>query len=234
MSGQRVAVAGGDTIAAAVEAAGGVPVAPDDAASAAIVVAAGEGALVDVARRGVDAPALPVDAGAGTRSVPAEAVTAAVEGALVGDCRTEPVSLVRAGGEGVALFDVALLAAEPARISEFSIRYRGDRLTRFRADGVVASTPSGSVGYNRAADGPLVAPGTGVVAVVPIAPFRTDDARWVLPPEEVTLAVERDETPIEVLLDGRLERTASTADPISLEPAEGIEVLLVPESRSFV
>lgn len=233
MSGQRVAVAGDEAIAAAVEAAGGVPVAPDEASSAAVVVAAGEGALVDVARRGVDAPVLPVDAGAGTRSVPAEAVTGAIEGALAGDCRTEPLSLLRTGTNGVALFDVALVAAEPARISEFSVRYRGDRLTRFRADGVVASTPAGSVGYNRAADGPVVAPGTGVVAVVPIAAFRTDDGRWVLPPEEVTLAVERDETPIEVLLDGRLERTASTADPISLEPAQGIEVLLVPESRSF-
>ena len=233
MSGQRVAVAGGDAIAAAVEAAGGVPVAPDDAASADVVVAAGEDALVDVARRGVDAPVLPVDAGPGTRSVPAEAATAAVAGALAGDCRTEPLSPVRTGTDGVALFDVALLAAEPARISEFSIRYRGNRLTRFRADGVVASTPAGSVGYNRAADGPVVAPGTGVVAVVPIAPFRTDDGRWVLSPEDVTLAVERDETPIEVLLDGRLERTVSTADPISLEPAEGIEVLLVSESRSF-
>ena len=233
MSGQRVAVAGDEAIAAAVDAAGGVPVAPDEAASAVALVAAGEAALVDVARRGVAAPVLPVDAGPGTRSVPAEAATAAVEKVLAGDCRTEPLSPVRTGTDEVALFDVALLAAETARISEFSIRYRGDRLTRFRADGVVASTPAGSVGYNRAADGPLVAPGTGVVAVVPIAPFRTDDARWVLPPEEVTLAVERDETPIEVLLDGRLERTASTADPISLEPAEGIEVLLVPESRSF-
>ena len=233
MSGQRVAVAGDEAIAAAVDAAGGVPVAPDEAASAVAVVAAGEAALVDVARRGVDAPVLPVDAGPGTRSVPAEAATAAVEKVLAGDCRTEPLSPVRTGTNEVALFDVALLAAEAARISEFSIRHRGDRLTRFRADGVVASTPAGSVGYNRAADGPLVAPGTGVVAVVPIAPFRTDDGRWVLAPEEVTLAVERDETPIEVLLDGRLERTASTANPISLEPAEEIEVLLVAESRSF-
>jgi NAD+ kinase len=233
MSGQHVAVAGDEAIAAAVEAAGGVPVAPDDAASAAIVVAAGEGALVDVARRGVDAPVLPVDAGAGTRSVPAEAVTAAVEGALAGDCRTEPVSLVRAGGEGVALFDVALLAAEPARISEFSIRYRGDRLTRFRADGVVASTPAGSVGYNRAADGPLLAPGAGLVAVVPIAPFQTTTDRWVLPPETVAVAVERDETPVEVLVDGRVERTVSPGDPVSLALEDGIDLLVVGGSRSF-
>jgi NAD+ kinase len=232
MSGQRVAVAGGGSLAAAVSAAGAEPVDPGDDA-AAFVLAAGEAALVDVARRGVSVPVLPVDASPGTRSVPAEAATAAVERVLAGDADTEPRPVLRAGPEELALFDVALLAAEPARISGFSIRYAGDRLAEFRADGVVASTPTGSVGYNRAAEGPLVAAGTGLAAVVPIAPFQTTTDRWVLPPGDLALAVERDETPVDLLLDGRVERTVSPGDPVSLSADDGIEILVVPESRDF-
>ncbi len=237
MTGQRVAVVGDDDLATAVESAvadaGGRLVDAEDATEASVVVAGGETALVDLARRGVEAPVLPVDAGAGTRSVPGADVAVAVERVLAGDAGTERRPTVRLGTGEVALFDVALMAAEPARISEFSIRYGDDRVAGFRADGVVASTPAGSVGYNRAADGPLVAPGTGVVAVVPIAPFATDADRWVLPPGEATLAVERDETPVELLLDGRIERAVSPGDPVALSPADGLEVLVVPESRPF-
>jgi NAD+ kinase len=159
-------------------------------------------------------------------------VQAAVEAVLAGDADTESRPVLRTGAGEVALFDVALVAAEPARISAFSVRHRDDRLSAFRADGVVASTPAGSVGYNRAADGPLLAPGAGLVAVVPIAPFQTTTDRWVLPPETVAVAVERDETPVEVLVDGRVERSVSPGDPVSLALEDGIDRLVVGGSRS--
>lgn len=233
MSGQRVAVAGDPSLVAAVEAAGGKAVDADEADAAAFVIAGGEAAVVDLARRGVDAPVLPVDAGAGVRSVRSEDLTAAVESVFADDAESEPRPVAWTDAGEVALFDVALMAAEPARISAFSIRHDGDRIAEFRADGVVASTPAGSLGYNRAADGPLLAAGTAVVAVVPIAPFATNADRWVLPADEVALAVERDETPVELLLDGRVEREVSKGDPVSLTAADGIDVLIVPESQQF-
>lgn len=233
MSGQRVAVVGDPSLASAVEAAGARVLGAEAVAEAAFVVAAGEAAVVNLARDGVDAPVLPVDAGGGVRSVPADAVTAAVETVLADDARTEPRGAVRTGEDEVALFDIALMAAEPARISAFSVRHGRERVAGFRADGVVASTPAGSTGYNRAADGPLLAPGTGVVAVVPIAPFATNADRWVLPPDEVALAVERDETPVELLLDGRVERAVPPGEAVRLAPAGGIDVLVVPASQPF-
>lgn len=230
MSGQRVAVVGDPSLSGAVEAAGGQVVDTDDAA---FVVAGGEAAVVDLARCGVDAPVLPVDADGGVRSVAADDLTAAVEGVLADEARTEPRPAVRTGEDELALFDVGLMAAEPARISAFSIRHDDERVAGFRADGVVASTPAGSVGYNQAADGPLLAPGTGLVSVVPIAPFATNVDRWVLPPDEVALAVERDETPVELLLDGRAERTVAPGETVSLGTTAGIDILVVSESRPF-
>jgi len=253
MSGDRVAVVGdaAPALAPAVEAAGGRPDIGGDrdlGDGHRAVVAAGEAALVDLARRDVDPPVLPVDAGQGVRSVAREDVAAALGRVLEGTYDTDAhpvVSATSAGTEGdadtgtdaghgvSALFDVALMAAEPARISEFAVRCRGELVGRFRADGVVASTPAGSPGYNRAADGSVVAPETGVVAVVPVAPFATDADDWVLPVDEVTLSVERDETPVELLADGRTERTVAADDSVSLSRAGAVRTVVVPESGPF-
>ena len=240
MSGQRVGVVGDAELAAAVEGAGGTPVdgATDDVA---LVVAGGEAALVDVARRGVDAPVLPVGDVDGVGAVASDDVASAVERVL-GDAQgtvRHPVVTVEGATDGSsvggapALFDVGLMAAEPARISEFAVRCEGEEVARFRADGVVASTPAGSAGYNRAAGGPIVAPETDVVAVVPVAPFATHADRWVLPLEAVTLSVERDETPVELLVDGRTEATVAAGDPVAISRGATVRTVVVPESEPF-
>ena len=235
MNGERVGVVGDRSLVTAVETAGGRPVVgyPEEVDDVGFIVAGGETAVVDLARREVEVPVLPVDAGRGVRSVPAGEAGGAVKRVLDGEYGTErrPVISTRTGER--ALFDVALAAAEPARISGFSIRHDGERIAQFRADGVVASTPAGSAGYGSAAGSPRMAPGVGAVTVVPIAPFATDTDWWVLPTADVTLVVERDETPVELLADGRLERTVSTGDPVALSEATGVTTVVVPESRPF-
>lgn len=235
MSGQRVGVIGDDGLGAVVEAVGGDPVtgAPADLAVD-VVVAVGEAAMVDVLRARVDAPVLPVETGAGVRSVPRDDVEAALERVLDDDYATERLPVLSSSSatdQVPALYDVALMSAEPARISEFSVRFEGDQVARFRADGVVASTPAGSHGYNRAADGSVLAPGTDVLAVVPIAPFATDTDQWVLPIDDVAFSVERDETPVELLVDGRSELTLHDGDTVELARAEPLETLVVAECR---
>jgi NAD+ kinase len=235
---QRVGVVGDETFAAAVEAAGGDPVvgAASDLDGIEVAVADGEAAVVDLLRAEVGVPVLPVEAGSGVRSVPSSDLEPALERVLDGAYRTErhPVVSAQRAFDGVrALFDVTLVAAEPARISEFSVRCGGESVARFRADGVVASTPAGSVGYNSAAGGPVVATGTDVVSVVPLAPFATDADQWVLPLEEVTLSVERDETPVELLADGRTERTVAAGEPVTLSTTDAFETVVVSESARF-
>lgn len=235
MPGQRVGVVGDDDFGAVVEGAGGEPIAspPADLGPVDLVVAVGEAAMVDLLRVRVDAPVLPVDTGAGVRSVPRDDAESALQRVLDGEYTTErlPVLSAETGSDDVpALYDVALMSAEPARISEFSVRYDGDEVGRFRADGVVASTPAGSHGYNRAADGSVVAPGTDVLSVVPIAPFATDADQWVLPIDDVAFSVERDETPVELLVDGRSERTLHDGDTVALARGEPLETLVVDES----
>ena len=213
--GTRIGVVGAAADAPVVEAvpAGGGDPLVDDAESVvgagpAAVVAVGEGALADLVAAGVDAPVLPVSAGNSVRSVPASAVDAAVASVLAGDFEplAHPLLAVegwRGDGGARAVFDLALVTAEPARISEYTVSNGDERVATFRADGVVVATPAGSTGYARAAGGPVLAPGTGVAAVVPVSPFATDADHWVLPADGVGLRVERDETPVRLVADGR-------------------------------
>jgi len=202
------------------------------------VITVGESALLAAVREDVRAPVLPVEVGPGYGDVEAEDATAAVERLLAGEFETVPRSLldVSVGDEpvGSALADVTLVTTEPARISEYAVRSRGERVSRFRADGVVVSTPTGSHGYGRSAGGPLLEPGTGVVSVVPVAPFAVNVDYWVLSADRsVALTVERDEGEVSLLLDDRTERTIRPNTPVEVTTGDSLDLVSVPESRPF-
>lgn len=233
-------VGGTSAVARAVATAGGkphdAPAADVVAADPDAVVAVGEAALLETVRAGASVPTLAVDAGRALRSTPANELSHAIERLLVGgfDTVEYPVLEVSSSlGTARALLDVMLVTAEQARISEYRVWTGDDRVATFRADGVVVATPAGSQGYARSCDGPVVNPGTGVAAVVPVSPFATDRDAWVLPQDAVELAVERDETPVELLAD---DRTVGTVDPgrsVRLAPCDTLQVAVVPESLPF-
>lgn len=221
----------------AIEAVGGLPRVADARSVAAadpdLVVAVGEAALLAMVRAGVDAPTLPVGAGHAVRSVPEMAVEAAVERLLDDEFEVVDYPVVEARsalGSDRALQDVMLVTEEPARISEYTVRSGGDRVDRFRADGVVVATPAGSQGYARACGGPVMQPGADVFVVVPVSPFATDQDSWVLPMDGVELAVERDETPVELLADDRASGTVARGETVRLSRDGSLPVAVVPES----
>ncbi len=228
MNGQRVGVVGDEQLAEAVESAGGTAVVDEASAldTVELILVIDEKSVVDLARASIDVPTLLVDFADGLPSIPVDRLDAAFARIFDGRAETQRHPLVAVSGSFGsvrAVFDVALMAAEPARISEFSVTGAEGRISRFRADGVVASTPAGSHGYNRRAGGPIVAAGTGVASVVPIAPFSMSAGRWVLPIESIELAVERDETPVELLVDGRREQVIDPKDTLSLSIPGALE-----------
>lgn len=228
MSELRVATAGDDgTVAAAVEAAGGAVV-PESEADA--LVAFGEEALVDAALADPGVPLLPVDAGPGNHSVPKRRVGQALDALAAGEDWSEshPVLSVTVDDERVAraLLDVSLMTNEPARISEYSVRAGAEEVDRFRSDGVVVATPAGSAGYARAAGGSVVVPGAGL-SVVPVSPFETIPNTWVLD-DDLTLAVERDDSDVDLIADGRVVGSAPAETSIEIARDGRVEFLRVP------
>jgi len=225
-----------ERIRTAVSKANAVPLAGDAASvgDAAFVVAVGERALGDLATAAVDVPVLPVAAGGGVRSVAADAATTAIRAVLEDDVprTTRRGFAVHVGDERHdAVFDVTLVTTEPARISEYRVAADGDEVSQFRADGVVVATPAGTHGYARAAGAPVVAGGTAVATVVPIAPFAIDTDHWVVSQEDVVLSVERDEGSVSLLVDDRPAGTVDPAVPVRLSPGHELEILCPPQSE---
>ncbi|MDG5817218.1 ATP-NAD kinase [Natronococcus sp. A-GB7] len=199
-------------------------------ADASVLVAVGERALSALARERPDAPVLPVGEDLGLESVATERVSDALETILSATARvrSHPIFEVALEGERYrGLFDVTLVTAEPAKISEYSVRSGDELIGSFRADGVVAATPAGTHGYASAVDAPELSPALEAVAVAPIAPFATHARQWVLPPE-LEWRVERDEGPVTLVVDDRSVRSVPVGSPVGLTFEDELRTLVPP------
>ncbi|NLV06743.1 ATP-NAD kinase [Haloarcula rubripromontorii] len=197
------------------------------------VVAVGEDAVAAVARAEGDPLVLPVAAGRGVRSVPRDDAVAAVSGLAEARVESHPVLRVTMpdGTVEQAFWDVTLVTADAARISEFTVASTADRIGQFRADGVVIATAAGSPGYAHRVGGPILAPSEQAV-VAPIAPFATDPDHWVLPADGLSALVERDEATVKLLVDDHISRPVSYQERITISLGSPVRTAVVDESRS--
>jgi NAD+ kinase len=180
-----------------------------------VVVLGGDGTLLSVARslaRGV--PILGVNLGnlgfltEINRGELYPALVRVLEGRFAIEERSLfDVRLQRDGGALTAfrvLNDAVITKSALARIIELTLRVDGHLIARFRADGLIISTPTGSTAYNLSAGGPVLHPLLPVAVLTPICPHALSLRPIVVPdagPIEVTL-----ETPAEevyLTLDGQ-------------------------------
>jgi NAD+ kinase len=69
-----------------------------------------------------------------------------------------------------ALNEVVVSKGDIARMGDFAVELEGKSVARFRADGVIVSTPTGSTAYTLAANGPILTPNVDAMVVTPICP----------------------------------------------------------------
>jgi NAD+ kinase len=69
-----------------------------------------------------------------------------------------------------ALNEIVVSKGDIARMGEFTVELDGKKVARFRADGVIVSTPTGSTAYTLAANGPILTPDVDALVVTPICP----------------------------------------------------------------
>ncbi|HUB51773.1 MAG TPA: NAD(+)/NADH kinase [Terracidiphilus sp.] len=69
-----------------------------------------------------------------------------------------------------ALNEIVVSKGEIARMGNFEVELDGKQVARFRADGVIVSTPTGSTAYTLAANGPILTPNVDALVVTPICP----------------------------------------------------------------
>jgi len=97
---------------------------------------------------------------------------------LGGDYRIQQRMMLRAKhkrqgrplGSFRALNDAVIHMSPGNRLVEFVLSLSGQYLGRYRADGLIISTPTGSTAYSMSAGGPVVYPGMDALVATPICP----------------------------------------------------------------
>ena len=122
------------------------------------------------------------------------------------DTLTLPALAIEVNGTRyLAVNDVSFHRRANNRVAELAFSVEGDELGEVRCDGLVASTPAGSTGYNLANGGPILAWGVEGFVVSFIAP-HTLTARALVVATDAVLAVRNnsDNEPVDVTTDGRI------------------------------
>lgn len=104
-----------------------------------------------------------------------------------------------------ALNEVVVSKGDIARMGDFAVELDGKLVARFRADGVIVSTPTGSTAYTLAANGPILTPDVDALVVTPICPHLLT-LRPIVVRGDASLTVRVEGVPSQSLLtvDGQL------------------------------
>lgn len=212
-----------------------------------VVVLGGDGTLLSVARSlAVEVPVLGVNLG--TLGFLTEIQRAELYPALVsvldGDWTSEPralfaVEIFRRGETSPshrfrAFNDAVITKSALARIIELTLRVDGHLVARFRADGLIISTPTGSTAYNLSAGGPILSPLLGVAVLTPICPHALSLRPIVVPDSgriEVTLETPSEE--VYLTLDGQEGTSVGRGDTVSITRSNVPARLIRVSDRTF-
>jgi len=111
------------------------------------------------------------------------------------------------------LNEVVINKGALARMIELELIIDGDFVCRYRADGLIVATPTGSTAYSLSAGGPIVHPTVESFVITPICPHMLSDRPLII----------RDSSTVEMKLSGNTESVFLTLDGqrgIPLQPTD--------------
>jgi Predicted sugar kinase len=134
-----------------------------------------------------------------------------------------------------AMNEATVSAQGIAKLIGFSIGMGGSSLLRYRADGVIVATPTGSTAYNLAAGGPVLHPEMEAMIINPVCPFTLSNRPLVVPSREaVEITIEEGRRPGAMLtIDGQVTFTLKPEDRIKIFEAPNKARIHVSEGFAF-
>lgn len=147
-------------------------------------------------------------------------------------------TVVRPDGSTVvyhALNEVTMARGETGRLVTLKAMVNGEWLNRYRADGLIVATPTGSTAYSLSAGGPLIAPKSSVMVITPICPHSLSQRSLVLSDDSVIeISPERaDDGPMLFTVDGRDTTRIDPGDRVVVKKSDRTFNLLRLEGTSF-
>jgi NAD+ kinase len=104
-----------------------------------------------------------------------------------------------------ALNDAVLLRLPKASMMAVDVRVSGEEVARYKGDGLIVSTATGSTGYSLSAGGPILSERLKAMIVTPICPHTLANRPIVVSGDESleVRAETRTGSPVELVMDGQ-------------------------------
>ena len=211
-----------------------------------VLVLGGDGTLLSAARevapRGK--PVLPINLGSlgFLTSFTLDELYPVLEETLAGKLVASERVMLKAtllrGGKAVeeqcVLNDAVINKGALARMTEVRLSLDGEFVCRYRADGLIVSTPTGSTAYSLSAGGPIVHPSVEAIVITPICPHTLSDRPLVIR-DSCVVELSLLETPdsVYLTLDGQKGVELATGDQVRITRAEEKLKLIQPPRKTY-
>lgn len=121
-----------------------------------------------------------------------------------------------------------------ARMIELELHIDGGFVCRYRADGLIVATPTGSTAYSMSAGGPIVHPAVESILITPICPHTLSDRPVVVPDtSRIELRLAETSDSVFLTMDGQIGVPMQAGDRVLITRAEEPLKLIHPPNKIF-
>ena len=132
------------------------------------------------------------------------------------------------------LNDAVVNKSALARMLLLSVHVNGALVSRFKADGLIIATPTGSTAYNLSAGGPILYPTLETIVVTPICPHALTNRPIVLSLQsEIEVRLESHSEEVWLTLDGQQGFPLGIEDVVRIHPCSDPVTLVTDPKRSY-
>lgn len=121
--------------------------------------------------------------------------------------------------EGTALNDVVLGRGQETHLIEFEVYIDQQFVSRYRSDGMILSTPTGSTAYALSAGGPIMHPALNAIVLVPMFSHSLSSRPLVIDAEATIdlLISDNNEVDLRISCDGHESRMVKPGQQVRIE-----------------
>jgi NAD+ kinase len=211
-----------------------------------LLVLGGDGTILAAAREAAyhDIPILPINMGSlgFLTSFTVEELYPALESTLAGKATIEErvLLLVERTHNGELLTqqrvlnDAVVHKGTLARMIEVELYINGAFVCRYRADGLIVASPTGSTAYSLSAGGPIVQPGVESILITPICPHTLSDRPVVVQDTSlIELHLSQSSDSVFLTLDGQTGVPMQIGDRVRITRAAERLKLIQPPNKNY-
>jgi len=211
-----------------------------------VIVLGGDGTLLSAARAmgGRQVPLFPVNLGGlgFLTAITVDSLFPDLERAFRGEHRIGKRKLLHAQlvreanvvGEYEALNDVVITKSAIARMIDLDVHVDQMFVCRYKADGLIVATPTGSTAYSLSAGGPIIFPSVASICLTPICPHMLTNRPVIVPDSSVIRIICQAEGDSAFLtIDGQIGEPLQKDDQIICRSSQHTLMLVRPPNMLF-